>query len=537
MSACGIDLFGYNNSPSLTCIFNQNQATSGFRPARYHVFINELNTLSSAVYSISNNNLNGKNIGVFMQNVSNSYIHNNYISNNFNQLQLNLIHSCIDLNNCVNVFVTDNSLNSQNSSAPTNTIINGIQSNNCTNNIYACNDIYHVGACMKFQGPNPVGIFKNKLNTGASNPPVLYGIWLNNLGITGNIGFPYISPGFPPTINWGRAENEFGNFNYINNGYDTYATNSSSGSVIYYSGANNPNNPLCPFINASFANSIPYSKTLTALPFPLPCAIIGQLLTSNQNIPPYFSSAINSGTFTPTTLLNARRNITQLFRRGILSYSLHSGSANFILQNQVQNSNLHKFYLMDSLASTQLSLNAQTALQINNSLNPSGVAEQNQVIYNNIYHQFLITLTLTPQQLNQLKGLAQLCPFTDGNAVYQSRALLSRFDTTEYANPCEFGNLSNGNRFMHDHSKSIGSNQDDFIQLIPNPSFGEIILTGYSESVTLEIFNLMGQKVYEENIRQGQKNDISRLSAGSYIYRILTADKKEIKKDKLIIVR
>ncbi|MDP3557090.1 MAG: hypothetical protein Q8T03_06925 [Bacteroidota bacterium] len=52
--------------------------------------------------------------------------------------------------------------------------------------------------------------------------------------------------------------------------------------------------------------------------------------------------------------------------------------------------------------------------------------------------------------INTLKYLAALCPFTDGASVYQARAMVKRFDTTEYFNACEYTQpQNNGNRLIN----------------------------------------------------------------------------------------
>jgi hypothetical protein len=64
--------------------------------------------------------------------------------------------------------------------------------------------------------------------------------------------------------------------------------------------------------------------------------------------------------------------------------------------------------------------------------------------------------------------------------------------------------------------------------LVPNPASSEISLTGYSGDI--EIVNLSGQSVIKTNILSGQPIDVSNLSNGAYVVKLLNNSTLVVKK-------
>ena len=143
---------------------------------------------------------------------------------------------------------------------------------------------------------------------------------------------------------------------------------------------------------------------------------------------------------------------------------------------------------------------------------------------------------ITVSHINILKNLAALCPFTDGTSVYQARALVKHFDTTEFFNPCENNPpvINSGNRFMNRNTE-LNSNKEALSTMVyPNPAGNEITVSTNVDGAKLFIFNLMGQVILENDLIALTKIDVSHLKTGTYIYKIVKDD-KIIKADKLII--
>jgi hypothetical protein len=245
---CQIDLYAYTNSPNLTCYFEQNAANGPYTAGkRHHVFINEVNKANSAVYKIKNNNLTGKDIGVSLQNAKNSTVFNNIINIDFPTILAGITYNGIELINVDNSYITDNIINCYNGTAILNTSVMGISSATCANNTYACNSIRNTGVCFKYQGNCPSNIWKNRLNINRG-VGCKYGIWLDNSGATGTIAYPGSAPGL----------NEFGDFDYTNNGADTYVSG-GAGSIIGYNGEANSTNIYFPLVNNAALGLTPYT--------------------------------------------------------------------------------------------------------------------------------------------------------------------------------------------------------------------------------------------------------------------------------------
>jgi len=76
--------------------------------------------------------------------------------------------------------------------------------------------------------------------------------------------------------------------------------------------------------------------------------------------------------------------------------------------------------------------------------------------------------------------------------------------------------------------------------LYPNPNSGEftIKLSGISGESSVEIYNMLGEKIYKETLSQAQVDytiDLPRKSAGVYFYRVLTETGDQIAEGKFII--
>jgi hypothetical protein len=143
---------------------------------------------------------------------------------------------------------------------------------------------------------------------------------------------------------------------------------------------------------------------------------------------------------------------------------------------------------------------------------------------------------ITVAHINTLKSLAALCPFTDGTSVYQARALVKHYDTTEFSNPCENNPVivNSGNRFMNSNTELNNSKEALSTLVYPNPAGNEIMVSTDVDGAKLFIFNLVGQIILENDLNALTKIDVSHLKTGTYIYKIVK-DNKIIKADKLII--
>ena len=149
-------------------------------------------------------------------------------------------------------------------------------------------------------------------------------------------------------------------------------------------------------------------------------------------------------------------------------------------------------------------------------------------------------ITLNALENLKLMMLEQLCPYTEGTAVYQARGLLRYFDdSTYYSNPCEFSTpLSSGSRLANLGNKE---NESDLAKgfntlVFPNPASSIVTITTELENATIMVYNIVGQLVLQSKLNAETKLDVTNLKSGTYIYSIISNDLK-VKSDKLIITR
>ena len=139
-------------------------------------------------------------------------------------------------------------------------------------------------------------------------------------------------------------------------------------------------------------------------------------------------------------------------------------------------------------------------------------------------------------ELDALRNIAQLCPFTDGNAVYIARGLLAPIDSVEYESSCENGS---SNRMA---APSVDTGSVFTFNLFPNPSTGSITLDyqlNESESGKLEIYSLAGSLITTIYLAHGQQLRtimLPELGAGMYLYKVSVNGEMKLT-DRLVIIK
>jgi hypothetical protein len=534
LTECQLDLYSFSNTSIARITFELNTATGTYSSGsrRHHVFINELSPASSPTYVITYNTLTGKDIGVFMQNTNKSNIVGNTITTNILSLLPNTHYSGIELSAVRGTWINDNTVSNAAPNVNMNDFVRGIYSASSINNTYACNIIFKTGVSMLFAGGCPSNIYKNSLN--AQNPPnpCKYGILLDNFGFTGPIGFTTAAT---PTA-FGAGGNKFGDFNYANGGFDTYSRGTSMGSPIYYNGSNILANPFFPSANGfvPVPPSIPYSKAPTTDPNLWACGSGIQGVIS-PGVGPFFGSSLNFSSNTANSLLIGRKGIYEFFKTNAVNTNTVSGATAFM--TTCSGNCIGTMFTIDSLASSQNTVDVQSANILNNSFNATNIVEQTQKDFNALYCAFkLNNNSLTSTEVSQLTSIAQQCPFTDGSSVFQARALLTYFDSTEYYSVCETGANQTASREAQ-FAESISISEIALGTLVyPNPAEDELFIQCKEENFTVIIYSVIGQAVLNEKLTGSySKVNIEKLSNGTYFYKIIDHAGQLIKSDKLII--
>lgn len=129
---------------------------------------------------------------------------------------------------------------------------------------------------------------------------------------------------------------------------------------------------------------------------------------------------------------------------------------------------------------------------------------------------------LTTQQISDLQVIAAKCPFTDGVAVYQARALLAPIDSTVYLNACENNTFEGNLRLAHYHNNIIELSNDK-VMMYPNPT-KNIINFSYTDDInaTIIFYNLLGEKVIKSKLEKSMK--VNQLKSGIYFVKIIAND-------------
>jgi len=537
-TTCLYDLYATANF-SINLNFSNNVSTYPFVSVKpkvtYHAYITEFAKPTTAKYNLSFNNSTGKVNGIYSINIYAPVASNNTITvrtpigSGFN--------APIWLDNTDEGTIQSNKLNvSPINNQSYNTF--GIFTNVGTNNLYCDNAILGAGSAMKFQGFSPSRIWKNNLNSDPSNP-CIFGIFLDNGGQVGDIKY-----------NNACAENVFGDFNAPPNGYDTYTQIGSTGAKIHVPSPFNSTNPFYPVNNIAGAPlpiSTAFTPTLNNTINQAACGSGQQMMamsapisgSGNSSLSTAIPVVMNNGlSGNNSTKAIANKSTYEMARKGKLNVSGITGGSTF-MNNQL-NASSGSFYKSDSLVQLYLlngnNVTLNQAKSLNASVNATNTPESNQKSFNVIYFDYVKNQgVLTNGQINSLKTLAALCPFTDGTSVYQARAMVKRFDTTEFFNACEYSQpISSGNRLMNSATELNTSKEAISTLVFPNPASTEITVTTDLDGAKLLIFNIVGQLVIESEINSITKINVSDFKNGTYIYKIVKDD-KIIKADKLII--
>jgi hypothetical protein len=207
----------------------------------------------------------------------------------------------------------------------------------------------------------------------------------------------------------------------------------------------------------------------------------------------------------------------------------------------IKGANEAGFYLVDSLISiytaTKNLSNLTAAKNANAVINALNNQEQNQKDFNSIYCVYLEDDSLvTNSQIQILQNMAQLCPFTEGLAVYESRALMRNWDdSTMYYNVCE-NNAPELNTNQRLTNGAINPIEKEVItSVFPNPTDGNLLVSCNCKNCIFEVYDVAGKMVLSKKINEiATKVDVTTLNNGVYMYRLTEAG-KTIKSDKLIL--
>ena len=175
------------------------------------------------------------------------------------------------------------------------------------------------------------------------------------------------------------------------------------------------------------------------------------------------------------------------------------------------------------------------AVQMNNANN----FDQHVITVEPIVNKHFSDSSLSKSELDQLRQIAVLCPYTDGIAVYQARRVLHEYGDRLLVNDCEISKKSPRNNGRGKARIKAVDSTALSLQLYPNPANDQLFVnfTSQKEGIySLEIRDVIGKKVKALSIKPNTPNQINvnEMQSGVYFYRLFENDKVQ-KTGKIVI--
>lgn len=400
----------------------------------------------------------------------------------------------------------------------------------CANQVVRCNNVNNTFKGIEFNGDNfPTSFTNNSMTTHR------YGFVLDNagfIGVQGNTTNPtdnrwvgtWTAPNFKtatlanPTAStaigselWVR--NTSGVFNPNGSGFtqfpvttyglDDYFNNGSPSSTLKYV-TNNPNPIACLSVVCCLGNQLRLEQVVQEL----------DPLRNNIAVTRYI-------------------NKNKVYRMLRDDPTLQNGSTilqNFYATKQQSNSETMAAVEEDFMLPDVFAAQAKTySMLADNSI------EQNYLTFFESYikHQ---TDTINASDSLTLRTLAMGCPFTDGEVVYQARAL---FNAIYMSNVIFEDGCSSENARMMGFAESSTNTASTDLQVIiyPNPTTGEttLLMEGEENEWFIAISDIQGRKIHEKTYTTNKINLKLEADNGVYFVHITNNSTNETITKKLII--
>ena len=138
--------------------------------------------------------------------------------------------------------------------------------------------------------------------------------------------------------------------------------------------------------------------------------------------------------------------------------------------------------------------------------------------------------TITGQEWDQIRTIANMCPLDIGQAVYEARGLLGLINEYDFA-PIE-------TLCVRTKTRSISTEVIPSINIFPNPSDGvyHIHSTGDDVVMHIKVYDALGKLVLDREVSHNHSIDLSGREPGIYYYKCVMGDKTE-SRGKLILIK
>lgn len=402
-----------------------------------------------------------------------------------------------------------------------------------------CNEFTDISTGMQIIGVQPWTVASD--NT-------MYGDHLNGLAITGNT-MPWGSDGAPPDNRWvpvGGSGTDWSNFEN-----HTWAYDSDMSHVNFYVRNNIPSSPSefypIPFLTDADQFNFEMQPTPTTVSYsPSDCEDwVVRMRTLEQ-----IQEAVQDTANTPYKKMNLYK-VYQMMSMDTLRQADTLWAYPIVLDSIYRFDSLLVAF-KDSMEQTTLGQIDSVLNQIEYGLtkgdegtNAALVSKLNGITPADTIEMYMKDMALlalnrfavgdtsyTEGEIDDLRELAEKCPYIYGPGVYMARLMLSGIDSVPvfYMNVCESPVDTTGSPFLRSMNPSphqIASNENEAMdfRLYPNPNDGHMYLDydGLKGDATFEMYDMVGRKITSYTL-QGESGKVSiseeQLGSGVYLYRI-----------------
>ncbi len=399
----------------------------------------------------------------------------------------------------------------------------GISLSTTSGCILKCNSINNTEFGIQFQDVNDIGtVIEGNTLTNNNNGLVLGEDYIDLDSTIPDQGNDDLTPG-----------NAFEN----NNNYDLFTINNSTSLNIEYTKKNDPNPPI---LSGETGGSGSEILILTAVGNPPFFGENGECeeeyISETNSDEDLFESIIDGGYAIPEEnedlfSFTLKMNLFERFRRDPILRNSRIIFSNFF--DTIESNNIRQFALVDEyiskLSDTGSSKSDKywidTALAVNNSIDPDFSFEENQKVINDVYLNTVAKkiFSYSNYQWDYINEIAFKCPYLDGRSVYLARTLYNlRIDTMDF-----------DDRDLCDLPPKLDSqsNKNESFYLYPNPSNDQFILlcnNADTENIIVKITDLTGHEMTQRML--GESDFISLFStetlpAGLYLCSVIQEDK------------
>ena len=231
-----------------------------------------------------------------------------------------------------------------------------------------------------------------------------------------------------------------------------------------------------------------------------------------------FNQDANQGALTDANWSNVRttmHNLWNLDSLRQLGTMVSQSQYDYALQQRINAQANIDNYLngLDSVRQIRI----QYLKQLNDGINTTLTIDYNQKVVNGILLNLLSTDSITSSELTILSAIADQCPLSGGDAVYEARAVVVHYTGEEY----DDRQICAGTGSRENEQVSSTENKN-YINIFPNPSTGLLSWSGITGPVTVRIFNQLGQLQLEQRCTEGSIN-LTPLQDGVYQLQLLDA--------------